>query len=398
MRSNRNISILFFTLIVVMLGFGMIIPIMPFYVESLGASGSALGMLMAVYGLMQFIFAPIWGQISDRVGRRNIILVGVLGNALAQFLFGLSTQIWMLFAARALAGILSSATLPTAMAYISDSTEEHDRGAGMGAVGAAMGIGMVLGPGLGGWLAGYSLSLPYFLAGALSLVALVIIFFVLPESLPVERRETQVRNIQGLRLGGLWEALRGPLGFLLLLAFLLTFALTNFESVFGLYASNQFGYGPQTVGLVLTLVGVISAVMQGMMTGPLTRRFGEPVVIKASLFASAVGFGLMTQARGLGTLILTVGFFVMSNALLSPATTALISRRGGGGQGMRMGLNNSFQSLGRIAGPLWAGLVFDINFQFPYLTGMFILLLGFVISLVWLREAPAEPVVEPGVG
>ncbi len=396
MASNRNVSILFFTLIVVMLGFGMIIPIMPFYVESLGASGSALGMLMAVYGLMQFIFAPLWGQVSDRVGRRKIIMLGVLGNALAQILFGLSQSLWMLFAARLLAGILSSATLPTAMAYISDSTEEYERGAGMGAVGAAMGIGMVLGPGLGGWLAVYSLSLPYFLAGLLSLVALVIIYLVLPESLPVEHRESLPLSLHGPRLDVLWKALQGSFGLLLLLAFLFTFALTNFESIFGLYASDRFGYGPQTVGLVLTLVGVISAVMQGMLTGPATRRFGEAAIIKAALLGSAVGFGLMTQARSLGTMVLTVCFFIMSNAMLNPANSALISRTGEGGQGMKMGLNNSFQSLGRIAGPLWAGLAFDLNFQLPYLTGMAIMLLAFFIGLIWLRSGQPVHAAETG--
>jgi MFS family permease len=124
---NKNTWILFFTLIVVMLGFGMIIPIMPFYIKSFGASGSALGALMATYGLLQFLFAPFWGSLSDRYGRKPILLIGVLGNALAQLLFGLSTSLWMLFAARALAGILSSATLPTAMAYIGDTTSEEDR-------------------------------------------------------------------------------------------------------------------------------------------------------------------------------------------------------------------------------------------------------------------------------
>jgi DHA1 family multidrug resistance protein-like MFS transporter len=390
MKSNRNISILFFSLIVVMLGFGMVIPIMPFYVKSLGASGSALGMLMAVYGLMQFIFAPLWGQLSDRVGRRKIIMIGVLGNALAQLFFGLSSQLWMLFASRALAGILSSATLPTAMAYISDSTEEKDRGGGMGALGAAMGIGMVLGPGLGGWLADINLSFPYFVAAALSFLALLIIYLVLPESLPPERRQSEPLALHGPRLGVLWGALRGPLGFLLLMAFLLTFGLTNFEGVFGLYSADRYGYDAKTVGWILTLVGITSALMQGLMTGPLTRRFGEAAVIKAALLGSALGFFLMTRAENLPALLATVSFFIVSNAMLNPANSSLISRSAQGGQGMMMGLNNSFQSLGRIAGPLWAGLVFDINMQLPYLTGMFVMLLAFVLSLIWLKDA-SEP-------
>ena len=139
MHSNRkNLSILFFTMVVVMLGFGMVIPILPFYIKSFGASGRALGALMAVYGLMQFIFAPLWGEVSDRRGRKPILMVGLFGNALAMLLMGLSTQLWMLFAGRVLAGVLSSATLPTAMAYIGDTTSKEQRGGGMGLIGATV--------------------------------------------------------------------------------------------------------------------------------------------------------------------------------------------------------------------------------------------------------------------
>jgi DHA1 family multidrug resistance protein-like MFS transporter len=136
---------LFFTLVVVMLGFGMVIPVLPFYVDSFGGSGSSMGLLMATYAVMQFIFAPVWGSLSDRYGRKPVLIVGVLGNAIAQLLFGLSTSLGMLFVARALAGILSSATLPTAMAFISDSTTDRERSGGMGLIGAAMGVGMIWG-------------------------------------------------------------------------------------------------------------------------------------------------------------------------------------------------------------------------------------------------------------
>ena len=126
-RPNRNLIVLFFTLVVMMLGFGMIIPILPFYIRSFGASGNELGMLMATFSVMQFLCAPVWGSLSDRYGRKPVIMLGVLGNALSQLLFGLSSQMWMLFASRALAGILSSATLPTAMAYIGDTSSHDDR-------------------------------------------------------------------------------------------------------------------------------------------------------------------------------------------------------------------------------------------------------------------------------
>jgi DHA1 family multidrug resistance protein-like MFS transporter len=390
---NKNIWILFFTMIVVMLGFGMIIPIMPFYIKSFGASGRVLGALMATYGLLQFLFAPFWGSLSDRFGRKPILMVGVLGNALAQLFFGFSTSLWMLFAARALAGILSSATLPTAMAYIGDVTSKEDRGKGMGMIGAAMGIGMVLGPGIGGILAASSLSTPFFLASALSFLALVLIYFVLPE--PQRNVENaRATKLVGLQLGGLWTALRGPAGILFLLAFLLAFALSNFESVFGLYAADRYSYTPQQVGGVLTVIGLISAAMQGTATGPLTRRFGEVNVIRVSLLSSSLAFLLLTQARSTWQILATVCYFVFSISLLNPAVSSLISKRAIGGQGAAMGANNSFQSLGRVVGPLWAGNMYDISYNLPYLTGAFVMLVGFGISMKTLKEEAPESVTE----
>ena len=386
--NNTNILILFFTLIVIMMGFGMIIPIMPFYVKHLGASGSALGLLMATYGVMQFIFAPFWGQLSDRYGRKKILMLGVLGNAATQVLFGLSTQLWMLFAARILSGLLSSATLPTAMAFISDSTTREQRGGGMGMIGAAFGIGMVIGPGLGGWLATENLSLPFFIAAGLSLIAFLLIALILPESLPPEKRTAQPGKLRGPQFNLMWSSLFGPLGFLLFMAFLLTFGLTNFEAIFGLYSADRYGYSPRLVGILFMVIGLTSALVQGLLTGPLTRRWGEAYVIRGSLIASAVGFIVLTQVRSLPAVIAAVCFFIISNAMLNPANSSLISKRTEGSQGLVMGLNNSYQSLGRIIGPALAGLLYDVNMNFPYWTGAIAMLAGFALSLLLLSPEP----------
>lgn len=388
-KSNKNIGILFFTLVVVMMGFGIIIPIMPFYVESFGASGKGLGLLMAIFSIMQFIFAPIWGSLSDRFGRKRILLIGVLGNAISLLFFGLSTQMWMMYASRALAGILSSATMPTAMAYIGDTTDEKNRGGGMGVIGAAMGVGMVLGPGIGGTLAKTSLSLPFFVAAALSIVALVLIMILLPESLDKDQRVTLLK-VEAPNFSMLWKALLGPLGFLLLLAFSVSFAMTNFEGVFGLYTQFRFDYDPGQVGLVLTVVGLVSAIVQGGLTGPATRWIGERNVIKISIFGSAIGFGVMLLAFNDFTVYLTVGFFILMNSMLRPSISSIISREATSGQGIAMGLNNSFMSLGRVFGPLWAGTMFDINLSYPYLTGMVVLAFLFVASLIWLKSQSTE--------
>jgi len=258
--NRRSLLLLFLTLVVVMMGFGMVIPLLGFYVDHFGAGGWALGLLMSSYAVMQFIFSPIWGSLSDRYGRKPILALGILGNALAQLLFGMATQLWMLFAARILAGILSSATLPTTLAYIGDVTSEDERGGGMGVLGAAMGIGMVIGPGLGGLLAAESLSTPFFLAAALSLAAFLLLLAFLPESLHPDQRKAGVL-LRGPQWREMGQALLGPLGAPLLLAGIMSFGLTNFEGVFSLYALQRYGYGPERVGFILMLIGLTSAVM-----------------------------------------------------------------------------------------------------------------------------------------
>ena len=387
MQNRRNLTILFITLVIMMMGFGIIIPILPDLVVAFGGTGVEMGGLMAIFSLMQFLFSPMWGSFSDRFGRKPIIMLGVLGNAISMLALGLSTQLWMLFAARGLAGILSSATLPTAMAYISDSTDERSRGGGMGVIGAAMGLGMILGPGAGGLLSAISLQAPFYFAAALSLLAMVAIWFTLPESLAPEQRETSFR-MKGPQLKAMWEALSGPLAFLFVVALLISFAMTNFEGIYAYYALDRYGYGPHTIGTILTAIGVVSVLAQGLLTGLATRKFGEENVIKVSLIASTGGFLIMLLAKDLTGVILTASVFVLSNAMLRPAVSSLISRRTKQGQGIAMGLNNAYMSLGRVLGPLWAGMIIDINISFPFLTGAAIMLLAFLASLSLLQKQP----------
>jgi DHA1 family multidrug resistance protein-like MFS transporter len=390
MFKNSNLAILFFTLVVVMLGFGIIIPIMPFYITRFGAGGFELGLMMAIFSVMQFIFSPVWGELSDRYGRKPILVIGVLGNAISMLMFGLATDMGWMFASRALGGMLSAATFPTAMAFISDSTTERDRGAGMGLIGAAMGVGMVLGPGVGGWLGGQSLATPFFLAAGLSTLAALLILLILPESLPKEKRLASGGRVRGPQLGMMWRELFGPLGFLLFLAFLVNFGLANFEGIFGLYTKERYQYGPEQVGSLLTVIGVVSAVIQGALTGLATRRLGEVRLILLSLLASAVGFAAMLLAREYLVVALTVGFFVFSNAMLRPAIASLTSKMVQGGQGMAMGLNNAFQSLGRVVGPLLSGFLFDLNLILPYSSAALIMLVSFGLAMVWLRRGEVQ--------
>jgi DHA1 family multidrug resistance protein-like MFS transporter len=398
-HSRRNILILSFTLIVVMLGFGMVIPIFPFFIEELGAGGRELGLLVAAGALLEFVCAPIWGSVSDRTGRKPILMVGVLGYGISSLLFGLSTQVWMLFASRILSGILSSAASAASMAYISDSTSQDDRSSGIGILGAAMGLGTIIGPGIGGWLGADSLSLPFFVSAGLSLVALALIGLLLPESLPIEARQS-AGKARGVQIRVLWQALFSPIGILLFLLFLASFGLMSFESVFGLYSAARFGYGPERVGGILMVIGAVSAIGKATLVGPLTRRWGEVPIIKLSLLGSTIGFGVLLLANNYPTILLVTGLFILSKTFLRTVLLSLASQRSTTGQGVTMGLGTAFISLGRIVGPIWAGLLFDINLNYPYLSGAATMFIGFLISLILVSQTretrDPEPSIVPG--
>jgi DHA1 family multidrug resistance protein-like MFS transporter len=386
---RRNLYILTFVLFVVMLGYGIIIPIFPFYIESMGAGGTELGLLVASYAVMRLIFGPIWGGLSDRVGRKPILLVGILGYVITMVWFGLATQLWMLFAARILSGILSSATAPTTMAYIGDSTPEDERGGGMGLLGAAGGIGTIIGPAVGGYLATTSLSLPFFVAAGMALLALLLAVIFLPESHPArEQTATEQEAIVDLRAW--WQALFSPIGTLFILTFISTSGLMIFASAFGLYGLERFGYGPEQVGIIMMVMGAVSALTQGLLAGPATKRWGDARVIRSGMLASALSFGLMLLANTFVTVNLTTALLALTAAIVSPALLSLTSRRATVSQGIAMGLSNSFVSLGRIVGPILGGAALDVHLSLPYISGAAIMFVGFLVSLMWISSGGRE--------
>jgi DHA1 family multidrug resistance protein-like MFS transporter len=388
--SRRSLAVLSFAMVVVMLGFGMVIPIFPFYIEALGVGGRELGILAAVSSMVEFVFAPIWGAVSDRMGRKPVLLIGLSGYFVSTLLMGLVDKYYLLLLVRGVSGLLSSATLSSSMAYVSDVTSDDDRASGLGVLGSAMGLGVIIGPGFGGLLGMESLSLPFFVSSGLTLVAAVFVYLLVPESLQNASSESGIQLQSPLK--GLRGALTGSFGVLFFLAFLLSFGLTNFEAIFGLYASAKFGYGPDRVGVILMVVGVASALGKGLLTGPLTRLLGESKVIRGSLLAGSLCFLLMLYADTYPLILAATALFILSKTLLRPSILSVISKNTTLGQGAVLGLSNSFMSLGRIVGPLWAGYVFDLNYDYPYISGSLILFLGFIISLAWrVRGAEAIP-------
>ena len=401
--SRKNLFILSFTLLVVMLGYGMVMPIMPFYIEHFGAGGTELGWLMSTYSLMQLICAPIWGVLSDRYGRKPILAIGVLGYAITLFMFGLAKTFAMLFIARSLSGILSSATMPTAMAYIGDNTPQKEKSKGMGQLGAMVGVGVILGPLVGGYLSTDSLSLPFFVGSGLAFISLLLVIFLLPESKPASASTGELLPSNGQTstlqpdstnpeqkrprvLDIYLRVILSPAGILLLLIFMMSFGMTNFQGMIGLYAVDKFAFNTKQVGAIWMVMGIMLILVQGGLTGPLSQKLGELTLIRIGLFGGAIGFVLVALAVNYTTTLLAIGFFIFTLALIGPALNSYISNFAGEHQGTVMGLNSAMTSLGRVIGPLWGGYIYDINITYPFFSGAATLLLGLLVSFIGLQK------------
>ena len=381
---KQPLLILYAGIALAMVGYGIAMPLFPFYIEAFGGSGIHLGLLVSSYGLMQLLFAPVWGSLTDTYGRKPFLLLGMAGLSLGMLLMGLAQQLWMLYAAQILAGALSCATYPAAMAMVSDIYTDEQRSAAMGRVGAAAGLGVILGPGLGGIMAFHSLAAPFFIASAFCMVTLLLMLLVLQESLEPAQRKPRSQVQVFLPPKTLVGSLLGPMGFGLLAAFSVNFGKSGFTSVFGLFSLEKFGYGPREVGLVLMLISLMYALAQGLLVAPLIKRLGEINLIRLVFPCVSLGFLLILLSGTTITLVLSISFFMLAMALLKPTVLSYLSRMTTDSQGAAMGMAESFMSLGRVAGPLLAGLVFDINLHLPYLGGA---LFFAVLCLMSLRQS-----------
>jgi MFS transporter, DHA1 family, multidrug resistance protein len=364
---DKRLVVISVVLVTIFLGFGIIIPIMPEVIKDADAGTFHLGMLLAVYSAVSFLISPYWGALSDRIGRRPVIMMGVLGFSISFFIFGLAgDNLVLMYVSRILGGLFSGATTACAVAYVADITSEENRTKGMGLVGMSIGLGFIFGPALGGLLSHYGNATPFFIAAGLSMLTLLFVSRMLPESLSAkERAEAGMPKEKRSR----WTAFSGTMKYLYVLSFFVSFTLAGLESTLQFFEMERFGATPTDMGIMFLVSGIAGAVIQGGVVRRMVKKGDEPRVVQIGLILSAAGFFALMFSYNLLTATIYLTIFACGNALIRPCVTSLITQKTKVGQGVATGLSSSMDSLGRIAGPLLATGMFGIRIDLPFLIG-----------------------------
>ncbi|WP_169082863.1 MFS transporter [Paenibacillus sp. PL91] len=384
LSKNRGaLPILMFNLFLVFSGIGLVIPIMPKFMESLGITGGIVGLLVAAFSLTQFLFSPLAGRLADSFGRKKLIVIGMIVFAFSEGLFGIASSSGLLFISRLLGGISAAMIMPAVMAYAADITTQEERAAGMGYITAAITTGFIIGPGIGGYIAEFGIRVPFFAAGAAGIFAACITLLILRESHPSKenRADTQPSTVErrGL-LSQLRYAYREPYFLSLVIVFVMSFGLANFETVFGLFVDKKFGFEPKDIAFIITFGSIAGAVVQVTAFSWILKRLGEQRVITLCLFFAGL-FILLTLFVHKFWMIFAVTFIVfLAIDILRPAISTQMSMVAEDQQGYVAGLNSAFTSLGNVAGPIAAGFLFDLDVNYPYTLACLVLFICFVLS------------------
>ncbi len=402
MSRSPSLGAIFLTIFLDLLGFGLVLPFLADEARAAFGVSTFVGSLLAsIYSLMQFLFVPVWGRISDRVGRRPVLLWSIAATAVGMSSLGFSlvfghAVIW-LFLARAFSG-MATANLGVASAYIADVTSPADRARGMGMIGMAFGLGFILGPAVGGSLAEITIlgrhgAVPCFVAGALSLVNLTWAFFGLGESLPTEKRSGTTRSLSPLNIEAARTAFAKPgVAFAVLVNFIAVLSFTNLDQTFRFFNADLFQMSQKQTGFALAFIGIVAAVVQGGMIRPLSRRFGDSRLIRVGIGIQAVAFGMLVVSPSFGMWFLFVSGAVLAlgNGLAQPSVSAFISKKASASeQGATLGTSQSAASLARMFGPAMGGFLYTAaGPRSPYLTAS----IGMAIALLLAtRLVDSEP-------
>lgn len=383
--TSSHFFLLYLAVFVSILAFSSVFPLLPRYAKMFQASDLTIGFLAASFAFAQFLFSPVWGKLSDVLGRKKIIDYGLLGVGLTLFAFGLAQSLTWLFVTRFLQGVFSAAVIPTARAYIADITAPEDRVRAMGRLGGSLSLGFMFGPALGGLLAEESISLPFFAASAITGLNFLFVFLFLPESLRLANMAgTRIRKRSLINLTYLWQGLKSAIAPLFLLSFVWALIMTQNYVGLPLLALEKFSMGPRDLGLIFTVMGIIAALTQFVLLNRMVVWLGKYRAIVAGFLLLALGFFLIALVPLAGFLYIAAVFVALGSSFSRPTITALITQETKQAQGITMGITAAFESFGRILGPLLAGFLFALNMHYPFLVAS--LLAVAVITLIVSRN------------
>jgi MFS family permease len=406
--NKSALATVFLVVVIDLLGFGIILPLLPFYAQEFAASAVMIGLLYSVYSFMQLIFSPIWGSWSDRIGRRPIMLLSTFGAVIAYVVFGLAESLGVLFFSRVIAGMMGG-NISTAQAYIADVTDSANRARGMGLIGAAFGIGFVIGPAtatalihptfhemvanagfteFASWMGENRYALPGFFAAFLSFCSFLMVLFKLPETVDTSKPREKVFRRPSVFTPKFWRLLkdqkgksaRGYLIPLVIGFFLLSFGESSLYSAFPLFAESELNMTAEQVGIQFFYIGIIAVIVQGFLIKSLTNAFSEEKLFMVGNILMVIGLGLIPFATSMLTLAIFLGLMALGKSLNTPTITSLISKEASEDNvGAVMGASQGLSGLGRMIGPTWGGALFAVYFGLPFVATAVI-----VAATVWI--------------
>lgn len=385
---KKKIFILMINMFIAIASFGIVIPILPSYLESINQGGMAAGLMIAIFAAAQFVFSPIAGKWADQYGRRKMIIYGLLGLTISMFVFYASDAIWILYLSRVIGGVGAAMLIPAIFAYIADITTFDQRAKGTSLVSAAMSLGIVVGPGIGGFLADYGLKLPFLVSALVSLGAVLFSVIWLKEQDATDANPVLAATLtdEESMFTKIGRSTKMPYFIPLIITLVMSFGLLAYESVVGLYLDNQFNSTAKDIAFMITATGVVSVIVQLFIVDRIVRRYGEVAILISFLGVAAFGF-LMSLFAGSYVMFFAVSLVIfMATSILRPVLNTLISKMADGEVGFAMGMNNAYMSIGNVIGPLLAGVLYDVNIVYPFILGLIMLMITMFITIAWQRS------------
>ncbi|WP_204418334.1 MFS transporter [Bacillus tianshenii] len=381
-EQRKKMLVLMVNMFIAVGSFGIIIPILPAYLESIGEGGMAAGLMIAIFAGAQLVMSPVAGKWADQYGRRIMIILGLAGLTLSMFVFYGFDSVWMLYLSRVIGGVGAALLIPALFAYVADITTMEQRAKGNSYISAAMSLGIVIGPGIGGFLADYGLKMPLLVSALISLLATVFSVLVLKESREKELNQL-METVTDPMVKKLAQSVKKPYFIPLVITLVMSFGLMAYESVLGLFIDNQYGATPQEIALMITATGIVSVIVQLFIVDRIVRVLGEGKVLNIFITVAAAGFLFSLFASSYTFFFIITLIIFLATSILRPVINTLISKLAGNEQGFAMGMNNAYMSIGNVLGPTLAGILYDVNISYPFILGLVILSFTITLSMSW---------------